>query len=677
MTNDPLLQPYQLKHLTLKNRIMSTAHEPSYSEDGMPKDKYRLYHLEKAKGGIAMTMTAGSALVAEDSPAAFGNLHAYKDEIVPWLKRLTDDCHEEGCAVMIQLTHLGRRTNWNKADWLPVVSASRVREPAHRAFPKEAEDWDIARIIYRYADAAERMHAAGLDGIELECYGHLIDGFWSPITNIRDDEYGGSLDNRLRFSREILAAIRDRVGPDFIVGLRMVANEDQPGGIDADEGVEIARRMVATGHVDFLNIIKGMVDSDNHLIDVIPVQGMASSPALDFAGEVKAETKFPVFNAAKIADVATARHAIESGKLDMVGMTRAHIADPHIVRKVMEGREDTIRPCVGATYCLGRIYEGGSALCIHNAATGREAFMPHLIPVASSSKKVVVVGAGPGGLEAARVAAERGHRVVVLEAQDQPGGQVRLIARTRRRSDMIGIVDWRVAELERLGVEIRFNTYAGQDDVLAENPDIVVIATGGIPDTDVCDGADLTVSTWEILSGDVKPGADVLVFDDHGLAQGLQAIEVLAGAGSCVEAVTPERSLGVDVDGMNHAAFQRIFAEHDVRITVSTNLRSVARHGNRLLATLGTEFANRTWTREIDQVAVEHGVLPADELYFELKPLSRNLGEVDQRALIDGVPQAIATNPEGAFQLFRIGDAVASRNIHAAIYDGLRYAKDF
>ena len=267
MSSDPLLQPYQLKHLTLKNRIMSTAHEPSYSEDGMPKDRYRLYHLEKAKGGIAMTMTAGSALVAEDSPAAFGNLLAYKDEIVPWLKRLADDCHEEGCAVMIQLTHLGRRTNWNHSDWLPVVSASRVREPAHRAFPKEMEDWDIARIIAQYADAAERMQAAGLDGIELECYGHLIDGFWSPLTNLRNDDYGGTLDNRLRFSHQILQAIRDRVGADFIVGLRMVTDEDQPGGLTAADGLEIARRMVASGRIDFLNIIKGMVDSDNHLAE--------------------------------------------------------------------------------------------------------------------------------------------------------------------------------------------------------------------------------------------------------------------------------------------------------------------------------------------------------------------------------------------------------------------------
>ena len=675
--SDPLLQPYRLRHLTLKNRIMSTAHEPSYSEDGMPKDRYRLYHLEKARGGIALTMTAGSALVAEDSPAAFGNLLAYRDEIVPWLRRLTDDCHAEGCAVMIQLTHLGRRTMWNHSHWLPVIAPSRVRERAHRAFPKVMEDWDITRVVACYADAAERMQAAGLDGIELECYGHLIDGFWSPLTNHRDDEYGGSLDNRLRFSREVLAAIRARVGGELIVGLRLVTDEAQPGGIGPEEGIEIARQMVATGHIDFLNVIRGMVDSDNHLADVIPVQGMAGSPHLDYAGQVRAATRFPVFHAARIADVATARHAIAEGRLDMVGMTRAHIADPHIVGKITAGREATIRPCVGATYCLGRIYEGHEALCIHNAATGREATMPHRIPPAATVRKVVVVGAGPGGLEAARVAAERGHKVVVLEAQDRPGGQVRLIARTRRRAEMIGIVDWRVGELDRLGAELRLNVHAGADEVLAEDPDLVVIATGGVPETDICPGAELAVSGWDILAGSTPIAGDVLVYDDHGQEQALQIAAHLAEKGAKVEIATPERTLGPDVGGINFAPYGRVFAAAEVRQTIHAELRSIVRRGNRLVAQLGTEYGAPVQSRQVDHVVIERATVPVDDLYFSLKPLSRNLGEVDHAALIDGRPQAIAANPTGRFQLFRIGDAVASRNIHAAIYDGLRLAKDF
>ena len=187
MSNDPLLQPYRLKHLTLRNRIFISSHEPAYAEDGMPKERYRAYHAERAKGGVALTMTAGSASVSKDSPPAFNNILAYSDEVVPWLRDLTDAVHEHGAAVMIQLTHLGRRTRWDKGDWLPSISAAHIREPAHRAFAKKAEDWDIARIVRDYGDAAERMKAGGMDGIELECYGHLMDQCWSPATNRRTD----------------------------------------------------------------------------------------------------------------------------------------------------------------------------------------------------------------------------------------------------------------------------------------------------------------------------------------------------------------------------------------------------------------------------------------------------------------------------------------------------------
>ena len=677
---DPLLEPYRLKHLNLRNRIMTTAHEPAYSEDGMPKDKYRLYQVERAKGGVALTMTAGSAVVAEDSPPPFGNLHAYKDEIVPWLKRLVDDCHEHGAAVMIQITHLGRRTNWNHSDWLPVLAPSPIREPAHRAFPKEAEDWDLDRIVAAYADAAERMQAAGLDGIELEAYGHLLDQFWSPATNKREDAYGGSLDNRLRFSFRVLDAIRKRVGSDFIVGVRMVADEDWDKGLSREEGVEIARRLVATGKVDFLNLIRGHIDTDAALSKVIPTMGMRSAPHLDFAGEVRAETKFPVFHASRIGDVATARHAIAEGKLDMVGMTRAHIADPHIVRKIAEGREDEIRPCVGATYCLDRIYEGNETLCIHNPATGREASMPHIIRPRSDGprRRIVVVGAGPAGLEAARVSAERGHDVVLVEAADQAGGQVRLAARSPKRRELIGIADWRVERCTALGVDLRFNVWAEPEDVLSEDPDIVVIATGGIPNTDILEeGADLVISSWDILSGDAKPEGSVLLFDDNGGHPGLQAAETIAEAGSKLEIVTPERFFAPEIGGLNHVAYATCFRDHAVTITINARLLSVHRLGNGLAALIGSDYSSRVEERHVDQVVVEHGTLPLDDLYFALKPNSLNGGEVDYRSLIEGRPQTITRNSDGRFRLYRIGDAVSSRNVHAAIYDALRLAKDF
>ena len=678
--NDPLLQPFQLKHLRLKNRIMITSHEPAYPENGMPKERYRAYHVERAKAGIALTMTAGSAAVSRDSPPVFNNILAYKDEVVPWMKDLTDACHEHGAAVMIQLTHLGRRTSWSKADWLPVVSPSHHREASHRAFPKKMEDWDIDRIIKDYADAAERMHAAGVDGLELEAYGHLMDQFWSPSTNTLDAPFGGPMENRVRFTLEVIKAIRARVGKEFILGVRGVADEVRPGGLTADEGLGIARYLAKSGMVDFLNIIRGHIDTDAGLTDVIPVQGMRSAPHLDFAGGIRQQLDIPIFHGAKIQDVNTARFAIESGKLDMVGMTRAHMADPHIVRKIMIGREDTIRPCVGANFCLDRIYQGGEAYCIHNPATGRELTMPHALEKAPSPRKIVVVGAGPSGLEAARVASERGHHVVVLEAASKPGGQIRLTALSQRRKEMISIIDWRMSRCEEQGVSFRFNTLADPSTVLAEKPDVVIIATGGLPHTEVLSaGNELVVSAWDILSGDAKPGKNVLLYDDAGDHAALQAADVIAHTGATLEVMTPDRSFSPEVMAMNLVPYMRSLQKLDVTFTVTFRLESVERHptkADKLLAGLGSDYGGVRKERVVDQVVVNHGTLPLEDLYFELKPMSSNEGAVNYTDLIAGKPQIVQSNKGGKFQLFRIGDAISARNTHAAIYDALRLAKD-
>lgn len=676
MLNDPLLQPYQLKHLTLKNRIMITSHEPAYPEDGMPKERYRAYHVERAKAGVALTMTAGSASVSRDSPPVFNNILAWKDEVVGHMSKLAQECHDEGCAVLIQLTHLGRRTRWDKADWLPVVSPGHEREASHRAFPKKMEDWDIARIVEDYVQAAERMKAAGLDGLEIQAYGHLMDQFWSPLTNDLDGPYGGSLDNRLRFTFDVLRGIRERCGEEFLLGVRYTGDEDLPGGFDAKDGLEISRKLKDSGLVDFLNVVKGHIDTDAGLTDVIPVQGMRNAPHLDFAGEIRKATDFPTFHAAKIPDVATARHAIASGKLDMVGMTRAHIADPHLVRKIVEGREDDIRPCVGANYCLDRIYQGGMALCLHNPSTGREIEQPHMIAKADTPKRVTIVGAGPAGMEAARVAAERGHKVNVFEAADQPGGQIRLTALQERRREMSSIIAWRFDQCEKLGVTFNFNSFADEADVLATEPDVVIIATGGLPHTEVLtSGDDLVVSAWDILSGDVKPGSNVLIFDDAGDHAGLQAADIIAATGARVEIVTPDRAFAPEVMAMNLVPYMRSLQAKDTTFTVTWRLTDVQRDGNGLKAVLGSDYGGVTRTREVDQVIVNHGTRPLDDLYFDLKPKSVNLGEVDHEALVAGAAQKVATGPADGFQLFRIGDGVAARNTHAAIYDALRLVR--
>jgi N-methyl-L-proline demethylase len=671
---DPLLQQFQLKNMTLRNRVVSTSHEPSYTEDGMPKRRYRLYHEEKAKGGIGLTMMGGSAVVAPDSPAAFGNLHVYKDEIVPWLRELAYGVHENGAAVMCQITHLGRRTSNYDGDWLPVIAPSAIREPAHRAFPKVAEEWDMDRIVKAYADATARCREAGLDGIELEAYTHLLDSFWSPLTNHREDEYGmGSLEDRLRFPLRVIRAVRDAAGPDFAVGIRMSLDEDIEGGLKYDDGVEIAKRVVAEG-IDFISVIKGYMASDEALSRVIPPMGTPVAPHLEFAGRVKEALQIPVMHAARINDVATARHAIRDGLIDLVGMTRAHIADPHIVAKIQAGEEDRIRPCVGASYCLDEIYQARDAKCVHNASTGREDRMPHNVPRATGpARKAVVIGGGPAGLEAARVLGERGHNVVVFEAADAPGGQIRLAASAPRRRDLISIVDWRLAECKLLDVDIRTNAYAEADEVLAENPDIVVVATGGLPNTEfLTEGAQLVTDAWDVLCGAVRPRGKVLFYDDNGGHPGMDAAEVVARSGVELEFVTPERTLAPDVGGVNYPGYFKAFAEFDVRVTLNERLTGVRRKDGHLEVDLYNEYAHATRQRLVDQVVVEHGTLPQDDLYFDLVPGSVNLGEVDQQALLDLRPQDVVRNAEGGYQLFRIGDAVASRNIHAAIYDAFR-----
>src|SRR6185295_14540480 len=344
--------------------------------------------------------------------------------------------------------------------------------------------------------------------------------------------------------------------------------------------------------------------------------------------------------AARIADVATAQHAVSSGSVDLIGMTRAHMADPHIVAKVMRGEETRIRPCVGAGYCIDRLYQGGEALCLHNPATGREQTMPHTIAPAAVQKRVVVVGAGPAGLEAARVSAARGHKVTLFEAGQRPGGQVAIAAKAPRRKEIIGIIDWLVAEVEQLGVDLKTGVFAQPGDVQALNPDIVVIATGGVPNPGFFTGAeDLATTTWDVLSGQVAVGDNVLFYDDEGGTEALSSADFIAGKAKALEVVTPERVLGVDVGGLNYPAFYKAFYQAKVTQTLNLRMKGLRRDGNQIVASFHNDYDKSTVERRVDQVIACHGSLPADELYFGLKDGSRNRGEIDHAALIDCKPQ--------------------------------------
>jgi dimethylglycine catabolism A len=682
-----IFSPIKLNKLTLPNRIYSTGHAEVYSEaGGLPGDRFIGYYEEKAKGGLGMAICGGSSPVSADIPqGAWRPVNLTTDLVIEPLARLAETVHRHGMKIMIQATHMGRRSAYAGDPWPHLVSPSGLREPVHRGNAKEIEMEDIRRIVRDFAIAAKRVQAAGMDGIEISAaHQHLIDQFWSPRSNIRTDDYGGSLTNRMRFGIEVLTAVREAVGPDFCVGMRMCADEFHDNGIDHTVAKEIAQAMSETGLIDFLSVIGSGADTHNTLANCMPPMALPPEPFVNLAAGIKTVSKVPVLHAQGIRDITQAERILAGGLVDMVGMTRAHIADPHLMNKIRDGREDQVRQCVGANYCIDRMYLGQDALCIQNPATSREATMPHVITASKAAKrKVVVVGGGPAGLEAARVSRLRGHDVVLFERNATVGGQVNLAAKAPQRDQMSGIIRWFDLETKRIGVDRRLGVEATADTVLAEQPDVVVLATGGrsfidqVPEWGAKDG--LCVSSWDILSEKVAPGKNVLVYDSISTHAGFGTADFLASRGSLVEMVTPDVKVADDAGGTTFPIFYRRLYSQGIIPTPNFWLDRVYAEGNKLIAVLRNEYTDAIEERSVDQVVIENGITPNVGLYWELKERSVNRGQTDIDALYAAKPQPSLDEKLGGgrFVMFRVGDCVSMHNIHGAIYDALRLCKDF
>ena len=666
---DPLLNPFRIKKLEFRNRVISTSHASMLDEGGMPLERYQRYHEEKARGGLAMTMIGGSAMTSADSSWGGGQLNLSSDEIIPHLQSLARRIHQHGAAVMSQVSHLGRRATAYAGNWLPAVAPSRIRETRNRNFPKEMDEADIRRIIRDYASAAVRCREGGLDGVETVTGGHLIGQFLSPRTNKRTDAYGGSVGNRARFGLMVHEAIRKAVGDDMIVGIRFAIDEGTDEGSDFEDCLQLARLFETEGHVDFFNCIYGRMDTDLVLAEHnMPGMFQRSAPFLSQVANFRKETRLPLLHAAGIRDVATARHAIRENIVDLIGMTRAHIADPDIVNKILRGEEERIRPCVGATYCLYK-----KVNCIHNPVSGRETTLSSTIDRAASLKRVVVVGGGPAGLEAARVSAERGHLVILFEAGAKLGGQILVAALATERRDLLGIVDWRSNELERLGVDVRLNTYADADTVVAEGPDVIVVATGGVPDLEWLEGAELCDSAWDLLTGTVSSKDDILIYDGTGRQAAPSCALQLARQGKSVSLATPDDAVAVEMPYPEKASFRKRISELGIRTLVDVRLIKVARQGNGLTAIFRNELTDTETTFAASQVVIENGTIPAEEIYQDLRSRSANDG-VSAAFLVNGNQDDFVEERQlrGKFNLYRIGDAVSSRDIYSSIYDAYR-----
>jgi 2,4-dienoyl-CoA reductase-like NADH-dependent reductase (Old Yellow Enzyme family) len=678
---DKLFEPLTIRNVVLRNRIVSTGHAEVYADAGLPSERQIRYHAEKARGGIGLTICGGSSSVSVDSPsAAWNGLDVSHDRIVPYLRRFAEAIHQHGAALMIQLTHMGRRSRWDIQNWPHLVSPSGIREPVHRSSCKTMEIEDIERIVRDFGQAVRRCKEAGLDGVEISAaHQHLIDQFWSPRTNKRADRYGGSFENRVRFGAQIFEEIRRVVGENFVVGIRMCGDEFHPDGLDQTELLNIARFYAQQRLVDFIDVIGSGADTHAMMANIVPSMAYPPEPFLYLASRIKSEVDVPVMHAQNIKDPVSAARILSEGHVDLIGMTRAHIADPHLVIKLRDGRADEIRQCVGANYCIDRNYRGADVLCVQNAASGREGSIPHVLTRAARALRVVVVGGGPAGMEAARVCAERGHAVTLIEKAAALGGQITLAARAPARDQMAGITRWLSMELARLRVDVRLGHAAAAASVRALAPQVVVIATGAEPDLAELPlwraGEGCVVSSHAVLAGEVQPATNVLVYDRYGGYPGATCADFLAQRGCLVEIATPDLMVAEDLGGTTRPVYLKRFYQKDVIVSVNLSLHEVYREQGRLVAVLRNEFTDQDEERVVDQVVVENGVRPVESLYFELKPLSGNRGQIDLECLAQGRAQP-APASDGEFLLYRVGDCVSPRDIHAAIYDAIRLCKD-
>jgi dimethylglycine catabolism A len=647
-----LFTPIRVGGLTLRNRIFSTGHAEAMAEEGKPGPRLRAYHEGKARGGCALTIFGGSSSVHPSSPASAWNMPAnHDDSIIPAYRAMAEAIHRHGAHVFTQLTHMGRRAQSDNESWHVLLAPSQMPEKVHREIPHEMDADQIAMIVRAFGDAVRRSREGGLDGVELSfAHNHLVDQFWSPIFNQRTDEYGGSLDNRMRFGLEVLSEIRRQVGRDYVVGARISGDEFTDGGLTAEDMGGIAHRLAASGLVDFLSIIGGAAHSFALQAGAVPNMSYPNAVYVPLAAAIKqAVPEIPIFHATRIVDPVHADQILADGAIDVVGMTRALIADPDMPRKARESRLDEIRQCVGANEgCIDRIYQGKPVTCIQNPGAGREAELGGDLAPAATRKRVVVVGGGVGGLETARVAALRGHRVVLFEKGRELGGQVLVAARTPARADYAGIVRFLVRQVERHGVDCRMSVEADVDAVLAESPDAVVVATGShahVPALPGLDGKHV-VTDRDVLLGRAEVGERVVVVDDVHTQQGLSTADYLLEQGRRVEVVSRLFYPGQDV-GITSIVplYTRLFSK-GVVFTPHTDL--VAVEGSTVVvANVYTGEERRI--EGVDTIVLSMGARSTDGLY---------------RALRGRVPA-----------LHAVGDCVAPRGVHHAILEGTRVAR--
>lgn len=647
-----LFSPITLNNVTIKNRIVSTAHATGYAIGGYPKEKYQRYYERKARGGVGLIITFGSCSVHPTSSVAEWNGVAnWDDSVIPDLAAIAAVSHRHGAKIFSQITHMGRRgVSLNSSR--PLLAPSPISEPAHRERPKEIELHEIKEVVIAFAAAAERLKRAGFDGVEITSYGgHLIEQFWSPHVNRRTDDYGGSLSNRMRFSVEVIEAVRESVGTDFCVGFRMTGDQLIKGGLDHEAMKEIAARLADLKKIDFFNISGATAETAELQAMTVPSLDYPLGLFNRYAAAMKEIVGVPVIVASRIVEPAMAEAALRQGVADLIGMTRSLIADPDLPIKAQTGQSDDIRLCTGANEgCIGRLYQGLQIRCVQNPLIGHEDELDG-IPPASARRRVLVAGGGPGGMEAARVAALRGHEVILYEATPELGGQVRTAARAPSRAEYGRSINWLTHQIEKLGVDIHLSQTASVENILSANPDAVVVATGSTPRPPtfaVAEGVRIATCDDVILQRvSYGPGDRCVVIDEDAHIRGPGAAEALLNAGARVEIVTRELLVGLDVDPTLKPRLYRRLSEKGAVMTTLTETVEVTAGG----VLVEHIYSNQRRLIPADLVVLALGGEPCAELYFALKSAAPTL------------------------EVHRIGDCLAPRQLYDALLEATRTAR--
>jgi mycofactocin system FadH/OYE family oxidoreductase 2 len=650
-----LFSPLRIGSLTVRNRIMQTAHVKLFAYNAVDSERNVAYQAARAKGGAGLLIT-GNRVVHPTSTTGFPRVAwAYLPEALSADRRLTEAVHEHEAAIFAQLNHFGLNATSDAADDYRVLwGPSAVKSPAYGETPKAMEPEDIREVIEWWGRSAELSREGGFDGTEVHIsHSYLLHQFLSPLYNKREDEYGGSFENRLRFAREVIEEVRTRVGSDWVVGVRISLTDFIPGALDIEDAIRVAQTLRDDGRIDYVNVTAA---GYHNIHKAIEPSDVPDGYLVDLTAQVKeAVPELPVFTVGGIKVPALAEEILAAGKADMVAMTRAQIADPEFANKVRDGREDEVYHCIrGNQGCIGRVFKGMPITCTVNPAAGREARFGGELEPTDAPASWLVIGGGPAGMKAAETLARRGHTVTLAERTEQLGGQVNLILRTPGRDEFAWITRDLEVQMRKAGVEIRLGTEATPGLVRELRPDGVIVATGAIPSrtgfssvmplVDRLPGVDgeNVLTVWDVLLDSRPVGRRVVVLDDDGTRYAAGVTEVLLDRGCDVELVSRWPTL-----------FPGVLTTLDMAHLYSRLLgKGLAHRLNTWAASIDGDRVNvfnlytsaQDTLEDVDSIVLATGSRADDELFFALK------GRIDN--------------------LHRIGDCVAPRKLDHAVYEG-------